>query len=449
MTRSPAMGERRAAIVGAGPAGLAALRALTAAGHDATAFERGERVGGVWTLEDRPTAAYRSLHLITSRARTEFHEHPMPDGTPDYPSRDAVGRWLEDYAERFSLVERIRLGAEVTAARREPAGGWEVETANGDRERFDVLVVASGHNEVAAWPDPAYPGSDDFVGEQLHALDFGAGRDFEGRRVMVVGMGNSAMDIATDVSHFAARTLLSVRRGNWIIPKRLLGKPADQVIRPWVAVHVPWRLRQPAAQSLLKLTIGRPEDVGLPAPEGGLFQSHPTISDTIVSRIAHGEVTPKPGIKALEPSGVRFVDGTREDVDAIVWCTGYAVTVPFLDPALVGGDDPETLRLYKRILHLDHPDLFFIGLMQSTGSAFPILERQSQLLAEHLAGRWAPPSRTQMHADAELRFRRARARWGDHGRPTMRVDFDGYMNELGVEIQRGRSRAGGRARNTA
>src|ERR671921_1973686 len=105
---------------------------------------------------------------------------------------------------------------------------------------------------------------------------------------MVVGMGNSAMDIATDVSHFAARTLLSVRRGSWVIPKRMLGKPADQVIRPWVAVHVPWRLRQPIAQSLLKLTVGRPQDVGLPPPEGGVFQSHPTISDTIVSRIAHG-----------------------------------------------------------------------------------------------------------------------------------------------------------------
>jgi cation diffusion facilitator CzcD-associated flavoprotein CzcO len=434
------MGEGRVAVVGAGPAGLAALRALTAAGLDAIAYERGGRVGGVWTLEDRPTAAYRSLHLITSRPRTEFAEHPMPGGTPDYPSRDAVGRWLEDYVERFDLGPRIRLRTEVTAARQVAGGGWEVDSADGSRERFDRLVVASGHNEVAAWPRPAYPGSDEFGGEQLHALDFGQGRDFEGRRVMVVGMGNSAMDIATDLSHFAARTLLSVRRGSWIIPKRLLGRPADQIIRPWAAVHVPWRVRQPVAQTLLRLTVGRPEDVGLPAPDGGLFQSHPTISDTIVSRIAHGAITPKPGIEALEPGAVRFTDGTREDVDAIVWCTGYLVTLPFLDSGVLGAD-PRTMRLYKRIFHLDHRDLFFVGLMQSTGSAFPILERQGQLLAEHLTGRWAPPSRTQMRADGELRFRRARARWGDHGRPTMRVDFDGYMHELAVEIERGRRRA--------
>jgi Flavin-binding monooxygenase-like len=434
------MAEARVAVVGAGPAGLAALRALTAAGVAATAFERGGRVGGVWTLEDRPTAAYQSLHLITSRPRTEFAEHPMPANTPDYPSREAVGQWLEDYVERFELGGRIRLNAPVAAARRLAGGGWEIEAPDGERDRFDVLVVASGHNEVAAWPSPAYPGAETFEGEQLHALGFGEGRDFEGRAVLVVGMGNSAMDIATDLSHFADRTLLSVRRGSWVIPKRLLGKPADQVIRPRVAAHVPWRLRQPIAETMLKLTVGRPQDVGLPAPEGGLFQSHPTISDTIVSRIAHGEITPKPGIEALERGGVRFTDGTREDIDAIVWCTGYRVEIPFLDPGLIGSD-PKTARLYKHVLHPDHSDLFFIGLMQSTGSAFPILERQSQLLAEHLTGRWAPPSRRRMRADAERSFRRARARWGAHGRPAMRVDFDAYMHELAAEIARGRKRA--------
>src|SRR5688500_9807770 len=148
------MGDRRIAVVGAGPAGLAALRAFTKAGLDATAFERGNRVGGVWTLEERPTAAYRSLHLITSRARTEFAEFPMPDGTPDYPAREHVGRYLEDYVDRFGLADRIRLGAEVRHARRRDDGGWDVETADGATERFDLLVAANGHNEVPSWPDP-------------------------------------------------------------------------------------------------------------------------------------------------------------------------------------------------------------------------------------------------------------------------------------------------------
>jgi cation diffusion facilitator CzcD-associated flavoprotein CzcO len=428
----------RIAVIGAGPSGLAALRALTRAGFDATAFERGSRVGGVWTLEDRPTAAYRSLHLITSRPRTEFAEHPMPDGTPDYPGRDAVGAYLESYVERFGLGDRIRLGVAVERAARLDAGGWSLTLGDGSTEHFDVLVAANGHNEEASWPDPPYPG--DFDGEQLHALDYREADGFRDRDVLVVGMGNSAMDIATDVSHVAARTLLSVRRGSWVIPKRLLGKPADQVIRPWVAVNVPWRLRQPLSELLLRITVGPPERYGLPAPERGLFQSHPTISDTILSRISHGRVTPKGAIASLDGDGVRFADGTREHVDAIVWCTGYRVTIPFLDRALTG-DDPRELELYRRIFHLEADDLMFVGLMQSTGSAFPIVERQARLVAEKLSGSWALPDAARMRAEPHERRRRAEKRWGAHGRPAMRVDFDGYMHELAVELAEGRERA--------
>jgi cation diffusion facilitator CzcD-associated flavoprotein CzcO len=431
----------RIAIVGAGPSGLAALRALTNAGFDAVAFERGSRVGGVWTLEDRPTAAYRSLHLITSRARTEFGEHPMPDSTPDYPSRDAVGRYIEGYVEHFGLADRIRLNAAVTAARRLDGGGWEVDVDGGETERFDALVVANGHNEVPKWPDPPYPG--EFDGRQLHALDYDDPDELRGRTVMVVGMGNSAMDIVTDASYVADRALLSVRHGSWVIPKRLLGQPADQVVRPWVAVNVPWWIRQPLSEALLRITVGPPDRYGLPAPDRGLFQSHPTITDTVLSRISHGEITPKPGIERFTGGGVRFVDGSEEAVDAIVWCTGYAVEIPFLDESIVG-PDPRELPLYKRILHLDHDDLFFIGLMQSTGSAFPIVERQSTLLAEHLGGRWAPPPPGEMRAETERRRRRALKRWGPHGRPSMRVDFDLYMHELAEELEAGRERAAGR-----
>jgi hypothetical protein len=431
----------RIAIVGAGPAGLAALRALTRAGFDAVALERGNRVGGVWTLEERHTAAYRSLHLITSKARTEFSELPMSAATPDYPSRDAVGRYIEDYADHFGLRDRIRFGAEVTAARRLEGGGWEVEVAGGAAEAFDALVVANGHNEVPKWPDPPYPG--EFAGRQLHAFDYEGPEELRGRRVLVVGMGNSAMDIVTDASYAADRALLSVRSGSWVIPKRLLGRPADQVVRPWAAVNVPWWIRQPVSEALLRITVGPPERYGLPKPDRGLFQSHPTITDTVLSRISHGEIAPKPGIEGFTGEGVRFVDGTEEAVDTIVWCTGYTVEIPFLDKAVVG-PDPRELPLYKRVLHLEHDDLFFIGLMQSTGSAFPIVERQSTLLAEHLSGRWAPPPPAEMRDETRRRRERALKRWGPHGRPSMRVDFDLYMHELAQEIDAGRARAAAR-----
>lgn len=428
------------AVVGAGPAGLAALRALDAAGHRAVAFERRSRPGGVWTLErdGAPTPAYPSLHLITSRDRTAFEEHPMDRATPDYPARDVVGRYLESYVGRFGLGERIRLGTEVLDAQRREGGGWRVELAGGEVLEFDALVVANGHNEVPRWPDPPYPG--EFEGEQLHAIDYDDAGRFAGKRVLVVGMGNSAMDIASDLSLVTERALLSVRHGSWVVPKRLLGKPADQVVKPWAAVHVPWRLRQPLAQALLRLTAGRPEDFGLPRPERGLFQDHPTISDTVLSRISHGELHPKPGIAELDGDGVRFVDGSREQVDAIVWCTGYRVVLPFLDPALLG-PDPAGHPLFKRVLHLDVPDLLFVGLMQSTGSAFPIVELQARLAAEYLAGTWAPPDRGAMARDCAARRKAAIDRWGPGGRPAMRVDFDRFVHELRQELEAGRRRA--------
>ena len=123
-----------------------------------------------------------------------------------------------------------------------------------------------------------------------------------------------------------------------------------------------------------------------------------------------------------------------------MWCTGYRVSMPFLDQALVG-DDPRELPLYKRVFHLDREDLFFVGLMQSTGSAFPIVERQAQLVAEYATGRWAPPSRATMRTDCARRRRAALKRWGAHGRPGMRVDFDGFMHELERELRAGERRA--------
>src|SRR3954453_9406766 len=168
---------QRVAVVGAGASGLAALRGLTAKGFDAIAYERGRAIGGVWTLEDRPTAAYRSLNLITSRARTEFAEFPMPPGTPDYPARDEVGRYLDAYATHFGLHERVRLGTGVRHARRRPGGGWELQPAAGARAAPAVLVPPTAHNDLPAGPAPPYPGADDFPGEQLHALDYREAED--------------------------------------------------------------------------------------------------------------------------------------------------------------------------------------------------------------------------------------------------------------------------------
>ena len=426
----------RIAVVGAGAAGIAATKELSAAGCDVTCFEKADRIGGIWAFESSSglSPCYRTLHLNTSRPRTEFRDHPMPADWPDFPSHWQIHDYFSDYVDTHGFHDRIRFETAVERARPEGAD-WTLELSTGEAERFDALVVANGHNWRPRMPDPPYPG--EFAGEQIHAHDFRDNEPFAGRRVMIVGMGNSAMDIAVESSLVAERTFLSVRNGSHIVPKYLFGKPSDQITSPLMA-RMSWRVRQPLSELLLRIAVGDPAKYGLPRPSGGFLQDHPTISDTILHRLTHGEVEPRPGIERFERGAVRFSDGSSEEVDTIVWATGYQVAIPFLDGVLA--EPADRLLLYKRVFSLDHTNLFFVGLIQSTGSAIPIVEQQAKLVAENLAGAYALPSKPAQRRDCERAHRRAVRRYGENKRPAMRVDFDGYMREIAHERRRGAAR---------
>lgn len=435
-------GARRVAVIGAGAAGLAAAKALLDEGLDVTVLERGERPGGLWARDDSggTSPAYDSLHLNTSKGRTEFADHPMPRRWPDFPSAALVARYLAEYADAFGVTGRIRFRTEVTAVRRtDPASPWEVERQEGGAtvtEEYDAIVVANGHNRDPKWPSPAYPGT--FDGLQMHAHDYQGPEVFAGRRVLVVGMGNSAMDIAVDASYVSeGPVLLSARHGTHIVPKYLFGRPADAT--GGALAVLPWRIRQAVAQTVLRLAVGTPERYGLPRPAGGLFQNHPTISDTILHRLTHGEVVARPGVARLDGGRVVFADGTADEADVVVWATGYQVTIPFLDPTWTGGD-PEAMPLYQRVFHLDDPTLAFVGLMQSTGAALPVVEAQAKLVAAYLGGRYALPAHALQRAAVGRAHAAAVRRWGGK-RPMMRVDFDRYVAALPREIRAGVRRA--------
>lgn len=428
----------RIAVIGAGAAGLSAAKALLDEGLEVVVYELGDRPGGLWVRDSASglSAAYESLHLNTSKGRTEFADFPMPQEWPDYPAGDLVAGYLADYADTFGVTAHIRFGTSVEDVRR-VGTGWQVTTGAGETSTVDGVVVANGHNWNPRWPEPGYPGT--FTGEQMHAHDYRDPECFRGKRVMVVGMGNSAMDITVDASYLSdGPVLLSARSGVHIVPKYLFGRPADATGAALAAL--PWRVRQRIAQTMLRLAVGTPESYGLPEPAGGLFQNHPTISDTILHRLTHGEVAPRPGIERFEREDVVFTDGSRETVDIIVWATGYRVTIPFLDAVWLG-DDPEAMPLYRRVFHLDDPSLTFVGLMQSTGAALPVVEAQAKLAAAHYAGRYALPTPDRQQASVQAALDAAVDRWGARKRPMMRIDFDQYVAELPREVTAGERRA--------
>lgn len=441
----------RVAVIGAGAAGLAASKALLDVGAEVVTYEKGDRPGGLWAQENASglSPAYDSLHLNTSKGRTEFADFPMPAEWPDYPSATHVAGYLADYARTFKVDGTIRYGTTVELVERTDEGTWRVTADDGTVELFDAVAVANGHNWDPRWPSPEYPG--EFAGEQVHAHDYRNPDLFRSRHVLVVGMGNSAMDIAVDASYVAQEpVLLSARHGVHILPKYLFGKPADATGGAIAAL--PWRVRQKIAETMLRLAVGRPESYGLPAPSGGFFQNHPTISDTILHRLTHGAVAARPGIERFDGDHVVFTDGRRERVDVVVWATGYRVTIPFLDERWLGADAQEML-LHQRVFHLEDPTLGFVGLMQSTGAALPVVEQQAKLFAAYVAGTYALPEPAEQRRAVARTLSAARSRWGDK-RPAMRIDFDQYVAAVPRELEAGVARrkhgaAGFTARLTA
>ena len=427
-------------IIGAGSSGIAGAKVLAEHGVPFDCFEVSDEVGGNWAFGNANgmSSAYRSLHINTSRERMEYSDFPMPKDWPDFCHHALIKQYFNDYVDHFGIRDRITFSTAVKRAARGPDGVWEVALSTGETRHYDAVVVANGHHWDPRWPEPAFPGADTFAGRQMHSHEYVDTQGFEGKKVVVLGMGNSAMDIAVEVSLVTERTLLAARRGAWIIPNYLFGKPSDQLpVNP----RIPFSLRQRWVHELVKRVVGSPAAFGLPEPDHIVGQAHPTISNYILARVAHGEVVPKPNIAAFEGSSVRFADGSvEEDVDVVVYCTGYKVTFPFFDEDLISAPDND-LPLYRRVFHPEVDNVFFLSLLQPLGATMPLAEAQAHWVARFLRGEYQLPPPADVRADMERERARMFKRYVTSKRHTMQVDFDDYLFELRRELRRGGERA--------
>jgi dimethylaniline monooxygenase (N-oxide forming) len=423
-------------VIGGGCSGITTTKALIAAGIEVDCFERTDHIGGLWAFRDGDgkTAAYRSLHINTSRRRMEFSDFPMPDG-PDFPGHQQIASYFNAYADKFGVRDRIRFATEVVRAERAADGNWDVELTGGQRRRYGALVVANGHHSKPQWPDPPFPGQ--FHGTVLHSHTFVDAQPFAGKRVLVLGMGNSAMDIAVEASYQAEQVFLAARRGAHIVPKYLLGRPIDTM---GTNARIPSAIRLGLLRAMLRIVQGPVERYGLPRPDHRLGEAHPTVSSDILNRVAHGAVIARPNIAELCGDSVRFTDNTVERIDVIVYCTGYQVTFPFFDERFLTATGND-LPLFRRVWKPGIPNLAFIGLLQPLGPIMPLSEAQGSWVADALTGRYALPSDDDMVREIDAEREQMFARYVKSRRHTMQVDFDDYLLALTKERRRGAKRA--------
>jgi Flavin-binding monooxygenase-like len=369
------MGEQRTedtfALVGAGPLGMAVARALKQHGIPYAQLESAEAVGGNWR-----DGVYQTAHIISSRKTTEFTDYPMPADYPDFPSAAQMLAYLQDYARRYELEPAIEFGTTVSAARPVFADGaerWELTLANGERRRYKGIISCVGHHWDRRWP--SYPGS--FAGELIHSKDYKSPEQLRGKRVLTIGGGNSACDIAAEAARVAVASHLSTRRGYWFLPKTLFGVPLVELVRPWM----PLWLQRAFLRATLAVAVGDYARYGLQRPDHAIFEHHPTINSELLHYVKHGRITPHPDIARYDGTAVEFVDGTRAEIDLIVAATGFHQTIPFLAPDLVPIEGP-IVKLYGSMMSDRYRNMYVFGWAQARYGFGPIVTPGADLLAE-------------------------------------------------------------------
>ncbi len=414
---------------------------LNARGIDFNCFEVGSEVGGNWRYlnDNGMSSAYRSLHINTSRRMMEYATHPMPDSYPDYPNHQQIADYFDDYVDSHGFRDRIRFRTQVTRVER-AEGGWEVtwRQVDGSDEGSDLytdVIVANGHHWDARWPEPAFPGQDRFEGEQMHVHDYKTPEVLEDKRVLVLGIGNSATDIAVESSRTAAETFLAMRRGAWIVPKYLAGKPTDE-LGGGILSRIPPRLAVLLLGRKIKSAVGQPTDYGLPKPDHRLGEAHPTVSSDLLPRLGHGAITVKPNIAEFTGGReVHFTDGSTEEIDVVVYCTGYRITFPFLDAKIFSAPDNK-VPLYRYVFSPEHEGLYFVGLVQPLGAIMPLAELQSEWIADVLQGKTVLPTADEMRREIAADRAAMAKRYVNSKRHTIEVDFEPYKRLIQKERRR-------------
>ena len=441
-------------VIGAGPSGLACVKALRDRGVDCVCFEREDEVGGNWYFGRQGSSVYSGTHLISSKRQTEFADFSMPKEYPPFPSHQQALDYLRAYACEFSLYQNIRLNTTVervepfcgeSSKSRETSGnsgtptssatsGWSVFLRGSQSpQQFDRLIIANGHHWSPKRPE--YPG--DFAGETLHSHDFKDPQVLHGKRVLVVGAGNSGCDIAVEAARHADAAWISVRRGYHFLPKFLRGRPIDSAGIRLQKLGLPLWMRRRVAGFMIKMAIGTPQRFGLPAPDHQLFETHPIINSQLFYQLGHGRLQVKGDIAHLRGDEIEFTDESRERVDLIVYATGFNVAFPFVEQRHLNWQ-AGLPQLHLHALHPERDDVFVVGMIQPNGGIWPLAELQAKLIARCVELDGLGEAGTGWLREQAIRAERKSAggiRFIDSPRHRIEVDYFTYREQLSKLLQ--------------
>lgn len=420
-------------VIGAGPCGLTSIRNLKKHGiADVVCHEAYDSIGGLWAYSDDPErpSVYDSAHIISSQKLSTFLDFPMPHDYPDYPSHRQILSYFKHYAHNFDLYRHIRFNSRVENAKRRQGGGWTLTISDGDgthEETADYLMVAAGHHRIPFIP----PEAEQFEGQQMHSGQYRSSKGLDGKRVLVIGGGNSACDIASAISRVSDHVDLSLRSPQYIVPKTVLGRPVDRQFRK--VRRLPLFMRDALLKLGVRLIVGRYARYGLPEPKTKVLATHPTLNTEILESLTHGRVRVRGKIDGFSGSQVHFADGSAVHYDLIIWATGYLTKYPFLPQPEFDWSQESQLPLYLKMMPPDIEDVFFIGMIQPSGSIWPLADFQARYAAKIITGKIKRPADIAALIKAEQAAHAAR--FIDTPRHAMEVDFYNYIYEIKRKLE--------------
>jgi dimethylaniline monooxygenase (N-oxide forming) len=460
--------KKRVCVIGAGCSGLTAIRQLRDEGLDVVCYERSDAIGGLWYYQDDVrdgiASVARSTIINTSKEFSAYSDFPPPDHFPNFMHNSYMVsvsdvsliislvscshfclqlRYFQLYAEHNCLEEHILLKRKVIlltyADDYETTGRWKVttestETGEQSTDVFEGVVIATGHHVTPLLPN--FPGQEKFQGKILHTHTFKHATGYEGKRVCVIGVGNSGGDAIVELSVQSKVVYMSTRRGAWIRPRvGHKGYPMDNFmanrIVNWGLGLLPKGWGDAIFESYINLRMDH-QLYGL-KPAHRVFQQHPLINDSLNNVILAGRVQVRPNVKEFTENGVIFEGDTEvTEVDAVVFATGYKMELPFVDKSIIAPSNNE-VSLYKNMFSSDllHPHtLALVGLVQPLGPIHTTSEMQSRWFAALMSGKVRLPSKDEMKAVIAREKAFYREQFYESPRHSLEIFYIPYLEEI-------------------